>query len=527
MSALTLAEGSAAIRSGRLSPLEWVEDCLRATARFNPVLRAFNRIDAEGALASARRAGAELEQGWDRGPLHGAPFGVKDVYDVAGLPTTGYSWSRMDHLATSDATAVQRLREAGAVCIGKLATHELANGGPSHDLPWPPARNPWDIDRVTGGSSTGAGAAVAAGLLPAALGSDTGGSIRIPASLCGVTGIKPTWGRVSRAGVIEHSATLDHCGPIAWTVEDCALLLQAIAGPDPRDPAAVARAVPHFRQRLGAGIRGWTVGVVRYPDEPVRERDDVRGQLFDRAQRALRELGVTLREVTLPALTRFHDVRLVVSKRQVFACHHAALNSGVERFGADFLGLTLAGAYYGEADARMAMAIRGRLVTDVDRALFDCNVLLAPASGPATRFAEYGPTRVVDHWRRPSLEAPFSVTGHPALTLCAGFDREGLPLGIQIVGRHFDEQSVFQAGYALERAIDNRSVRPSIRDRAGAHSRTSPRQDPPLDPQQVAAAQRLLEARGIRSDERALRQCAATLPYARQALERLRAVAAG
>jgi aspartyl-tRNA(Asn)/glutamyl-tRNA(Gln) amidotransferase subunit A len=524
---MTVAEGAAALRSGRLSPLEWMEDCLRVVARLNPVLRAFNRIDVEGATAAARRAGGELEQGRDRGPLHGVPFGVKDVYDVAGLPTTGYSWSRMDHLATRDATAVQRLREAGAICVGKLATHELANGGPSHDLPWPPARNPWDIDRVTGGSSTGAGAAVAAGLLPAALGSDTSGSIRIPASLCGVVGIKPTWGRVSRAGVIEHSATLDHCGPMAWTVEDCALLLQAMAGPDPRDPAAAARPVPYFRPPLGEGVRGWTVGVVRYADEPAGGRDGGRASVLDRAGKVLRGLGATLREVTLPSLTSFHDVRLVVSKQQVFASHLAALTSGVDRFGADFLGLTLAGALYAAGDVRMALAVRGRLVNDVDRALRDCNVLLAPASGPAARFADYGPARVVDHWQRPSLEAPFSVTGHPALTVCAGFDREGLPLGIQVVGRHFDEESVFRAGHALEKVIDNRSIRPLVRSKVRAHSQGSIRQDPPLDPQQAEAAHRLLEARGVRSDERALRQCAATLPYAREALDRLRAMATG
>ena len=244
--------------------MEYVDALFSRINALDPQVNAFITQTAELARTQARAAEKEITDGKYRGPLHGIPFGLKDIFDTAGILTSGHSKVSRNNIPTEDATTVQRLYDAGAVLMGKLATHEFASGGPSLDLPWPPARNPWNTAHFTGSSSSGSGAAVAAGFLPAALGSDTGGSIRIPAALCGIAGIKPTYGRVSRRGIIPNSYTFDHAGPLAWTVEDCAILLQAIAGHDPADPASARRQVPDYRANLNGDIRGLRVGVVRH-----------------------------------------------------------------------------------------------------------------------------------------------------------------------------------------------------------------------------------------------------------------------
>ena len=216
------------------------------------------------AREKAQAAADEMANGVYRGPLHGVPFAVKDIYDTAGVFTTGHSRTSADRIPNKDATCVTRLNAAGAILTGKLATHEFAHGGPSFDLPWPPARNPWNTAHFTGGSSSGSGAAAAAGLAPITLGSDTGGSIRSPAGLCGVAGMKPTYGLVSRAGVLPNSFTYDHCGPLARTAEDCALILNAIAGHDPADPASSPVPVGDLMDGIANGIKGLRIGVVRH-----------------------------------------------------------------------------------------------------------------------------------------------------------------------------------------------------------------------------------------------------------------------
>ncbi|MGZ5138713.1 MAG: amidase, partial [Burkholderiales bacterium] len=261
---LTLAEAARLIETRAISPVELTQAVLNRIEAFDGAINAFNTVVAERALRQARDAERKILAGHYGGPMHGIPFGAKDIYDTAGILTSGYSRAFLNNVPSTDATAIARLYKSGAVLIGKLATHELANGGPSFDLPWPPARNPWNTEHFTGGSSTGPAAAVAAGFLPAALGTDTGGSIRIPAALCGVTGLKPTYGLVSRTGVIPHSFSLDHCGPLAWTVEDCAIMLQVIAGHDPLDPVSADRPVPDYRAALNEDIRGLRIGVVRH-----------------------------------------------------------------------------------------------------------------------------------------------------------------------------------------------------------------------------------------------------------------------
>src|SRR5215475_14965964 len=249
---LTLAEASALIRARRLSPVEYTQALLARTDALEPQLNAYITRTSEAAIESARAAEAEIARGNWRGPLHGIPFAVKDIYDTAGILTSGHSRTCIDRVPRKDATAVARLKAAGAVLTGKLATHEFAHGGPSFDLPWPPARNPWNTAHFTGGSSSGSGAAVAAGLVPAALGSDTGGSIRGPAAYCGLAGLKPTYGLISRAGILPLAFSLDHAGPLAWTAEDSAIMLQAMAGHDPADPDSADRPVPDYRAALQA-----------------------------------------------------------------------------------------------------------------------------------------------------------------------------------------------------------------------------------------------------------------------------------
>ena len=269
---LTLADAAGLIKARKLSPVEYTQALLRRTDALDPQLNAYITRTSEAALEAARSAEAEIARGNWRGPLHGIPFAVKDIYDTAGVLTSGHSRICIDRVPSKDATAVAKLRAAGAIPMGKLATHEFAHGGPSFDLPWPPARNPWNTAHFTGGSSSGSGAAIAAGLVPASLGSDTGGSIRGPAGLCGIAGLKPTYGLVSRAGVLPNSYSYDHCGPMARTAQDCALILNAIAGYDAADPASSQRHPADFAASLDLGIKGLRIGVVRHfweKDQPV------------------------------------------------------------------------------------------------------------------------------------------------------------------------------------------------------------------------------------------------------------------
>ena len=259
----TIAQASALIAARKLSPVELTQICLERTAKLDPKINAFILHTPERALAEARAAEARVMAGRARGPLDGIPIAHKDIYCTKGLPTTAHSKLLQDHVPETDARTVTMLDDAGTVMLGKLSTHEFAMGGPSFDLPWPPARNPWNPEHGPSGSSSGTGAGVAAGLFLGGTGSDTGGSIRGPAAFCGVAGIKPTYGLCSRMGILPLSFTLDHAGPLAWTAEDCAMLLQAMAGHDPADPASANRPVPDFRSDLHKGAKGLRIGVIR------------------------------------------------------------------------------------------------------------------------------------------------------------------------------------------------------------------------------------------------------------------------
>src|SRR5438270_3454979 len=305
---MTAAESAQAIAARKLSPVELMAALLDRISRLDPKLNAFIRLDGDAALAAARAAESEIASGRLRGPLHGVPVGIKDIIDFAGLPTTCHSKMLIDNVAAADAVCVLHLRGAGAIVLGKLSTHEFAIGGPSFDLPWPPARNPWNPDHHPGGSSSGSGSGIAAGLFPLALGSDTGGSVRNPASACGIVGMKPTYGLVSRRGVFPLSFTLDHVGPMTRTVADNALLLDAIAGHDPADPGSSASGARYFGRMLDRGVRDMRIGFVRHFHEVDKPAHPEVTAAVEDAARVLQAEGAQVRSVTLPSLNEFAAV---------------------------------------------------------------------------------------------------------------------------------------------------------------------------------------------------------------------------
>src|SRR5437764_5830164 len=291
---LTIAEAAKLIQQRELSPVELVDSRLARIEKLDGKLHSFIRVLADSARAEARAAESEITAGKYRGPLHGIPIGLKDIYETGGIATTGHSKVMQDHVPKADAFSVKKLRDAGAVVMGKLATHEFALGGPSFDLPWPPARNPWDTARFTGGSSSGTGASVAAGLVLGGTGSDTGGSIRGPAAFCGLAGIKPTYGLISRMGILPLAFSLDHAGPMAWNAEDCAIMLQAMAGHHPAHPGRANPPIPDYRAALAGDVQGLPIGLLRHFYERDNEANAATRQAIDAAAKQLEALGCSV-----------------------------------------------------------------------------------------------------------------------------------------------------------------------------------------------------------------------------------------
>ncbi len=302
---LTIAHAARLIQKRELSPVELVESCLQRIERIDGQINSFIHILADNACDEARLAEREIISGRYRGLLHGIPIGLKDVYETANIPTTCHSKIMMNHIPKADAYSVMRLKQAGAIIMGKLATHEFAFGGPSFDLPWPPARNPWDITRFTGGSSSGTAASVAAGLVLGGAGSDTGGSIRTPAAYCGVAGIKPTFGLISRKGILPLSFSLDHAGLMAWTSEDCAILLQSMASFDPEDPVSINHPIPDYRSSLTGDVKGLRIGFLRHFYTTDLAANTATCDAIDTAVKKLEEIGCLMHEIHLSPLTEW------------------------------------------------------------------------------------------------------------------------------------------------------------------------------------------------------------------------------
>jgi aspartyl-tRNA(Asn)/glutamyl-tRNA(Gln) amidotransferase subunit A len=456
---LTVAEASRLVASRQVSPVELAQAHLKRVADLDPQLNAYITVTADLALEQARRAERDIVNGRRLGPLHGIPFGLKDIYNTRGILTSGHSRICIDNVPGEDATVVKKLFAAGGVLLGKLATHEFAHGGPSFDLPWPPARNPWHLEHFTGGSSSGSGAAVAAALAPFALGSDTGGSIRGPASYCGIVGLMPTYGLVSRVGVIPNSFTFDHCGPMTWTVEDCAIVLQAIAGHDAADAGSIESAIPDYHAALREDIHGLKIGALRhYWEEDLPAHEDLR-RAMDDAISVFRSLGATVEDCRTRPMMDSLDVKVIIAESELFSIHHRELAARPGEFGRDFLGRILPACLFQAADYVAASREHRRIMAEA-RALYrKYDVLLTAGFGPAPRLDAH---RTVNFWQKSNVFTPSNVTAGPALELCNGFSRTELPLGMQLIGRPFDEVTVLKVGHAYEQATPWRKRRPQF-----------------------------------------------------------------
>jgi aspartyl-tRNA(Asn)/glutamyl-tRNA(Gln) amidotransferase subunit A len=519
---MTIAEMARRIERKELSPVEVTEALIRRTEALDPQLNAFLLPTPQRALDQARAAESEISAGHYRGPMHGIPFALKDIYMTAGIRTTGQSRTCIDTVPNFDATTVTKLYQAGAVLMGKLATHEFAHGGPSFDLPWPPARNPWNREHFTGGSSSGSGAAVAAGLVPAALGSDTGGSIRGPAALCGIVGLKPTYGLVSRHGVYANSFSFDHAGPMTWTVEDCAILLQAIAGHDPNDPASAAHPAADYRAASTGDIRGLRIGIIRHLHEDDCIVSAETAAALEEAFGALRGLGAELGEVRLRAAQDYFDIKVTIAESELLAVHEPALRTRPGDFGEDFLGRVLPAVLIGARDYVQAQRERRRMLAEMKPVYDKFDVLVtATAGGPAPRLDAW---RTIEFWRRPSLTTPFNVTGGPALAQCIGFSRSGLPLSMQIVGRPFGEETVLRVAHAYEAATEWRRRRPALDPHATFSNELPPVPDPETGDVDAGTRERAAHAcraAGFALSDRQFAMVCAAAPYAEAMTDRL------
>jgi len=521
---LSIAELSRLIAARDLSPPELTEALIRRVETHDDQTHAFITRTFDLARSQAKQAEAEIARGQHRGPLHGIPYGLKDIYDTRGILTSAHSRVYSDRVPGEDATATRKLHEAGAVLLGKLATHEMAHAGPSFDLPWPPARNPWSLAHFTGGSSTGSGAAVAAGMLPMAMGSDTGGSIRGPASHCGVVGLMPTFGLVSRAGVMTNSYTFDHCGPLARTVEDCAITLEALAGYDPGDGGSLYRAIPRYRAACGAGdLRGLRIGVLRHHwEQDIPAHEDVR-QAMDAALDVLRRLGAELEECRVRPLAQYFDVKIIIAESEIFSVHQKHLVSRPRDFGADFLSRALPSVLFTANDYVQAAREHRRMMLEMAPLYRRFDAFVTAGLGEAPRLADY---RSVSFWQKPSGLTAWNVTGQPVLALPNGFGRQGLPLGMQIVGRPFDETTILRIGHAYERATEWHARRPKLISGASAPAVTPPRVlSEGAAPAGVELRDRCLRAAraaGLTLDELHVAQLMEGAPYALAMAERLR-----
>ena len=456
----TIAEASRLIAAKDLSPVELTRVCLDRVKKLDPTLHSFLLVTEDRAMADAKAAEGRMMSASLKGPLDGIPIGHKDIYNTAGIRTTGHSRLLEHNVPAEDSIVVQKWAEAGSVLMGKLATHEFAIGGPSFDLPWPPASNPWNPDHFTAGSSSGTGAAVAAGLVLGGTGSDTGGSIRGPSALCGLAGIKPTYGLSSRRGVLPLSQTLDHTGPMAWTAEDCALLLQAMAGHDPLDPASANRPVANFTADLTKGVRGMRIGVIRHFHEVDNPVSPATKKGLDEALAMFRDQGAEIRDVTLSPMMDYNAPGWVILTAEAYAVHEPWLKERFNDYGELLRDRLAFGALLRASDYVQALRRRRALCLEMRRAMADLDILVtvsAPAEAPKiTEVPKWG------MFEKPNFTMPFNLTGLPALSVCSGYGAGGLPVSIQIIGKPFAEATVFRAGHAYETATAWRSRRPEL-----------------------------------------------------------------
>lgn len=451
---LSIAEAAELLRTRQLSPVELTRAVLERIDDLNRRLHAYITVTADWALERAGVAEREILEGRDPGPLHGIPLGLKDVYDTAGVVTTAGSRILAENLPTAHATAVARLLDAGAVIVGKHNLHEFAYGFTSANPNFGTPPNPWHPGHLAGGSSGGTAVAIASGLALGGMGTDTGGSVRVPASWCGISGLKPTYGRVSLSGIVPLSWSLDHAGPMARSAIDCALLLNAVAGYDADDVASVDRPVDHYAANLAGDLRGMRIGVIRdFLDHPLVAPSVAKA--IAQAINILRGLGADLVETRLPEYAAMGRMALTILYAEASAYHARWVETCPEQYDpvlldklrrrSTHLAIPLAHAY-----RQRAISIRA---ADESMKAFDALV------GPTTPFT--APRLEADNFEGiGSFTEPFNFNGLPALSVPAGFDDQGLPIGLMIVGRRWDERTVLQIGAAFQRATDWHRRRP-------------------------------------------------------------------
>jgi aspartyl-tRNA(Asn)/glutamyl-tRNA(Gln) amidotransferase subunit A len=456
---LTIAEAGRLIAAKKLSPVELTRVLLERIQAVDPHLNAFLLVTERHALAAARAAERAVGSG-RKSPLLGIPVAYKDIYETAGVRTTAHSRILADNVPTQDAETVKRLAAAGAVMLGKLATHEFAIGGPAFDLPWPPARNPWDPRRFTGGSSSGSGAAVAAGMALGTLGSDTGGSIRLPAAYCGIAGLKPTPGLVSRRGVIPLAPSLDTAGPMAWTAQDCAILLDVLAAHDPDDPASVPGPAVSYARAIEAPLKGLRVGLLRrFYEHDVPASPEVL-QMMARAGAVLRDLGARVEDASLPSVQEYNAVGRIIISSEAYALHEPTLRTRLSDYSRVFRVRVLAGALIRAADYIAAQRRRTDLINETRRVFERFDVLLStPTAGSAPLLTEQRPD---DGFSRPLLTTVANVAAIPSLVVCGGFTATGLPLGLEIMAPPWGDATVLRVGHQFELAAGLRGRRPEL-----------------------------------------------------------------
>lgn len=464
LTTLTLQHAADQLRRKRLSPVDLTQACLARIDRLNPSLNAFITVSAESALASARGAEAEIQRGRWRGPLHGIPIALKDLFDTAGVRTTAASALFKDRIPTEDAAVVRKLKDAGAVLLGKTNMHEFAYGATSAVSYFGAVRNPWDAARVSGGSSGGSAVAVAAGLCFGALGSDTAASIRQPAAYCGIVGLKPTYGLVSARGVIPLSWTFDHVGPLARTVTDAALLLQAIAGYDPLDIGSRSMPIPDYSAAIRDKVSPLRVGVARTLF--FADLDPEIDMAVNEALRVLEKITAGLRDVVLPGRTQaLLDLRGTLRAAEAYAYHKEFVEKSPELYQAETLTRLRA-----DANVNTPSYVRGRREVDLIRrtageAFKSIDVIVTPTTPiPSPLLADVGKdvntSMTLGTTRTIRNTAPFNLYGWPTISVPCGFTRAGLPIGLQISGPSGAEASVLRLARAYEQVTDWHGRRP-------------------------------------------------------------------
>jgi aspartyl-tRNA(Asn)/glutamyl-tRNA(Gln) amidotransferase subunit A len=459
---LTATEASRMLHSGQLSPIELVDAFLARIERVDGRIRSYLLVDADGARAKAKAAEAEIRAGRWRGPLHGIPYAVKDTFYTKLLRTCANSRVLLDLVPDYDAAIVEKLDATGAILLGKLNTWEYGTGLGLvyHDAAFPHSTNPWKDNYFTGGSSTGAGAAVAAGTTVFALGADTGGSIRAPAAGCGVQGLKPTYGRVSRHGILPNCWSLDVPGPLAWTIEDCALVLQAISGHDPRDPGCADVPVPDYLGSLAKGVRGLTIGIVRdLGESPSADPANLAG--IEDVASALVQAGARLVEVSLPfPPSVYRQVTTLISGSERASVHEQDFIDHGAKMGRELRDSLMTGQAMRAVDYLAAQRRRRELAAATDAVVASVDAILLPGNLHTAPTAS-NPDKV-KAFMADSVTAPFNISGHPALAIRTGFDHDGLPTNAQMVGRYFDEATILRVAHAYEQARSWHEQRPAL-----------------------------------------------------------------